>query len=201
MTVDFPWPWWVTSLVALGVAASTVIAIPRTSRLFVRGILAALLVESVLAAALAPAVMEEMDDEQKQTAMVSGPSRPLVVTGRRVPASPSYQAIPGGAELAVIEGNPSKAGSFTLWLRMPAGYQEPPHWQPLTETMTVLQGTLRFGVGERVDEEATREMRAGSVVIVPPRMRHFFSAKGETVIQVHGPGPLDIRPVKPADSG
>ena len=36
-------------------------------------------------------------------------------------------ALPAGAKLAVLEGNPFNPGAYTMRLSMPAGYKIPPH--------------------------------------------------------------------------
>ncbi len=42
-------------------------------------------------------------------------------------------------------------------------------------------------------------MPAGTFGFLPPTMKHFAWAKGETVIQLHGMGPWEIIYVNPAD--
>src|SRR2546425_8994513 len=37
-------------------------------------------------------------------------------------------ALPAGAKLAVLEGDPFKSGLYTMRLSMPAGYEIPPHF-------------------------------------------------------------------------
>jgi hypothetical protein len=61
MSVDLPWPWWVTTLVAVGVAVTGVGVFVRSSSPWVRAVGAVLAVEGVLLAAVAPAVMNEED--------------------------------------------------------------------------------------------------------------------------------------------
>ena len=68
-----------------------------------------------------------------------------------------------------------------------------PHWQPRSETITVVRGSLFFGVGKTFQRDGMDKLDAGSVVVVPPRMVHFFMSAGETTIQVHGQRPLDVR--------
>src|SRR5262249_29419122 len=113
------------------------------------------------------------------------------------PAPPS---LPPGAQFAVLVGDPTKAGStYTIRAKMPDGYKVPPHWHPVDENVTVLQGTLMVGKGEKLDVSKTEELPAGSYMRMPKSMRHFAVAKGETNIQVHGVGPFEITYVNPAD--
>ena len=45
--------------------------------------------------------------------------------------------LPPGAQWFVLSGDPTKAGPFTVRLRLPAGYQIPAHSHPTTEAITV----------------------------------------------------------------
>ena len=96
-----------------------------------------------------------------------------------------------GAEMAVLEGDPTREGVFTMRLRLPDGFEVAPHWHTQVEHATVISGLLHFGFGERFDRAATRPMPAGSFGYWPVRMRHFAWAEGETVLQLHGRGPDD----------
>ncbi|HEX2713720.1 MAG TPA: cupin domain-containing protein [Candidatus Acidoferrales bacterium] len=108
-------------------------------------------------------------------------------------------ALPSGAKLAVLEGDPFKAGLYTMRLSMPAGYQIPPHWHVRTEHVTVVSGTFNLGMGEKFDKNAGHAMPAGTFGFLAPQMRHFAWANEETVIQLHGMGPWEIVYVNPSD--
>lgn len=113
---------------------------------------------------------------------------------------PAPPALPPGAQVAVLVGDPTKAGvSYVLRLKMPDGYQVRPHWHPSDENITVLRGTFLAGKGEKLDVSKAEELPAGSFVRMPKKMPHFAVAKGETVIQLHGTGPFEINYVNPAD--
>src|SRR5688572_4543879 len=57
--------------------------------------------------------------------------------------------LPKGAKVAILSGDPSKEGMFTLRATMPANYKIPPHWHPTTENVTVVEGELYMGMGEK----------------------------------------------------
>lgn len=107
--------------------------------------------------------------------------------------------LPGGAQLAVLSGDPSKKGSFTIRLKMPDGYKIPPHWHTQEENLTVLSGTFVVHMGDTMDAPA-HEMTAGAYHFLPAKMHHSAEARGETVLQLHGPGPFDIHYLNPADN-
>jgi mannose-6-phosphate isomerase-like protein (cupin superfamily) len=108
-------------------------------------------------------------------------------------------SLPAGAKLAVLEGDASKAGLFTMRLRMPDGYKIPAHWHPATEHVTIISGTLHLGMGSEWDETKATALTAGSFGYMPKGMRHFAWSEGETEVQVHGMGPWGITYVNPAD--
>jgi hypothetical protein len=71
MSVDMPWPWWVTTLVAVGVAVGGVAMFVRASSTAVRAVGAVLAVEGLLVAVIAPMVM----DESNMRSTIAGDSR------------------------------------------------------------------------------------------------------------------------------
>jgi hypothetical protein len=108
--------------------------------------------------------------------------------------------LPPGAQLAVLEGNPTAAtGDFTVRLKMPNGYRIPPHWHPNRENATVIVGTFKMGVGDTFDESKMVTFRAGSFGYMDPTMHHYVMASGEVVVQVHGMSPLEINYINPND--
>ena len=119
---------------------------------------------------------------------------PADVTWMDAPAS-----LPTGAKLAVLEGDLSKPGPFTMRIMTPDGYRIPPHSHANIEHVTVVSGTFYLGMGDKFDESAGRELPAGSFAFMPAGMRHFAWTKGETVVQVHGVGPWSITYVNPTD--
>ena len=109
------------------------------------------------------------------------------------------EALPAGVKLAVLEGDPSAAGSFTMRLKLPANFKIPAHWHPVDEHVTVLSGTFNMGMGDKLDEKAGKELPQGSFVVMPAKTNHFAWTKVETVIQLHGSGPWGINYVNPSD--
>jgi hypothetical protein len=101
-------------------------------------------------------------------------------------------ALPAGAKLAVLEGNPMEPGIYTMRLWMPDGYKIPPHHHLQVEHVTVISGIFNLGMGDSFDEAKGSAMPTGTFGFLPPNMNHFAWAKGETVIQLHGNGPWEI---------
>ena len=64
-------------------------------------------------------------------------------------------ALPKGAMVAVMVGDPTKAGSVVVQrVKFPANYQVPPHTHPYDETVTIITGAMRLGMGDKVDPSA-----------------------------------------------
>lgn len=114
--------------------------------------------------------------------------------------SPAPPVFPPGAEIAVLQGDPSKAEPFTVRLRFPNGYKIPPHTHPTTENVTVLAGTFLAGMGAQFDESQMRAFSRDEFVSVPAEHAHYAMARGLTVVQVHAIGPFVLTYVNPADA-
>jgi quercetin dioxygenase-like cupin family protein len=112
---------------------------------------------------------------------------------------PGPAAIPPGAKIAVLEGDPTKEGSFVVRFQFPDGYHIPPHTHPKTERLTVISGAIYLATGESLDRDSAKKLPAGSFGYWPAGMKHTAWSEGETVIQLHGIGPWQINYVNPAD--
>jgi quercetin dioxygenase-like cupin family protein len=50
-----------------------------------------------------------------------------------------------------------------------------------------------------MNEAGSKTFPPGSFISIPPNMRHFAFAKGETIVMVSGPAPFSLTYVNPAD--
>jgi ketosteroid isomerase-like protein len=112
---------------------------------------------------------------------------------------PGPDALPKGASLAVVAGDPSMPAPYVLRARMPAGYRIMPHWHPTDENVTVLEGTVAFGMGDAWDAAKMDSVSVGGLGVMPANMRHSFLAKTAATIQIHGMGPFALTYVNAAD--
>jgi quercetin dioxygenase-like cupin family protein len=109
-----------------------------------------------------------------------------------------WQPYAAGGEQAVLVGNPSASGTYAIRLRFPAGLRIAPHTHPDARIVTVLAGTMYFGMGERFDESHMRAFPAGSVWTETPGMAHFAWVRDSAVVlQVVGTGPSGMTLVGP----
>ncbi len=112
------------------------------------------------------------------------------------PAPPAFNP---GAQMAVVDGDPSKAAPFVIRVKLPDGFKVMPHWHPTDENVTVVSGSLSRGMGEKWDDAAMTTLTAGGFARMPKKMAHYVVAKGETIVQVHGVGPFALTYVNPKD--
>jgi hypothetical protein len=108
-------------------------------------------------------------------------------------------SLPPGAKVAVLDGDPARAGPFVMRMKFPDGYRVLPHTHPKPERVTVLAGTLHIGMGATFDAAKCEAMPVGAYGTWPAGMKHFGWFQGETVIQLHGEGPWAVEYVNPAD--
>ena len=116
----------------------------------------------------------------------------VLVPADKVKWGPAPPALPPGAQISVLEGDPSQKGAVTLRLQFPANYTIPPHWHSMTERVTVLSGTLQVGMGDTLDRQASQALQPGGFVSLPAKMHHYAWTATPTVIQVNLEGPFDI---------
>jgi uncharacterized protein (TIGR02246 family) len=103
--------------------------------------------------------------------------------------------VPGfksGMQLAVLHGDPMGKGDYTIRLKFPAGYMFPAHYHPNSEHLTVLSGTFLLSMGAK-EGGTLREYQPGDFLYIPAKQPHYGGARTETVIQLHGIGPFEIK--------
>ena len=157
-----------------------------------------LFVVSILALLLV-VVAQQGPAEDPPVIVDTPPDEELIFTPGDVAWQPGPGSFEEGSEFAILEGDPSGPGLFTLRIRMPDGFRISPHWHPGVERVTVLSGTFRMGHGEEFDPEATIPLGPGSYFSMPPEMTHFAVTEGETEVQLSSIGPWMIHYVNPDD--
>lgn len=123
----------------------------------------------------------------------------LLLTDAQLTWGEGPPSLPKGGRTAVLSGDPGKPGEYTLRAELPAGYTIPPHWHPTDEHITVLSGTVAFGMGDKAVPAKLTALPAGGYAVMPATMHHYFVVKTAAVIQVHGLGPFAINYIDPAD--
>ena len=101
-------------------------------------------------------------------------------------------SMPAGTQIAVLEGSPQAAGTFTIRLKVPAGAIIAPHTHPRPERVTVLSGKIRVGFGETMSDAGTT-FTAGGFYVNPPGEPHYLVIDEESVLQLTCEGPWELR--------
>jgi hypothetical protein len=108
--------------------------------------------------------------------------------------------LPAGAKLAVVSGDPSRAGAFVIRAKFPASYTVPPHHHSVDEVVRVRSGgPLAYGMGDKVNTANAGSLTKGYHLTLQSGMNHWASAATATEIEIRGNGPFDIVYVNPAD--
>lgn len=112
----------------------------------------------------------------------------------------AFPAFPPEARLAVLVGDPGKAGAYVVRVKLPAGVKLMPHSHPEDRIYTVISGVFYIGLGTTFDPDKLQAYAPGSIVALPANTPHFHWAKsGDYMTQVSGVGPLGIRYTRAED--
>jgi hypothetical protein len=158
--VDLGWPWWVTSLVAVGVVVVAGAAVFASHNTAVRGVAAVLAVQGVAIAIVAPFVMEDEDDDGVSAMIATEPPAMAGPEGGRFAGEADANCREFG-QFAASLGNPTTPAGIArnmdrimpeFWSRYAAqGRLAPPSGQ---EAMAARWMTAMARVGS--DFEAVR---------------------------------------------
>ena len=111
-----------------------------------------------------------------------------------------FAAFPPSVRLALVVGQPSESGPYTIRIKVPRGVKLMPHKHPEDRTYTVISGIFYIGLGEQFDAKKLCAYPPGTVIVLPGNTSHFHWAKtSEYVTQVTATGPLGIEYVDSSD--
>ncbi|HEX9513163.1 MAG TPA: cupin domain-containing protein [Puia sp.] len=119
----------------------------------------------------------------------------LRATGANAPGSSNYSAV----QEIVLQGDPSKAGLYTIILKIAANTKIAAHLHPDQRIATVISGTWYFGYGDKFDERKLKRLPVGSIYSEVKGQNHFAMTKGPVVVEITGYGPSGVTYVNPAD--
>jgi pimeloyl-ACP methyl ester carboxylesterase/quercetin dioxygenase-like cupin family protein len=93
-------------------------------------------------------------------------------------------------QTVVLKGDPTKAGLYTILLRVPAHTRIGAHRHPDERIATVVSGTWYFGYGRSFDEKAVKALPPGSFYTEPADEDHFAETRdGDVMVHITGYGP------------
>ena len=111
-----------------------------------------------------------------------------------------FAAFPPSARLAVIAGQPSEPGIYTIRVKVPHGVKLMPHRHPEDRIYTVVSGVFYIGLGDEFDAGKLHAYPPGAVILLNGNTSHFHWAKsGEYITQVTAIGPLGLEYINSKD--
>ena len=112
----------------------------------------------------------------------------------------AFCRIPKPSPVAVLVGEPTKAGPYVIRVKVPKGVRLMPHRHPEDRIYTVISGVFYVGLGDQFDSEQLQAYPPGAVIVLPGDTSHFHWAKsGEYITQVTAMGPLGLEYVHSQD--
>jgi len=115
----------------------------------------------------------------------------------KLPSQIEWKDTPIGAKIAVVHGDPDKAGFYIELVKWAPHQMSRPHFHPNDRFITVISGTWWVGTGSKFDPESTVPMPAGSFVTHFAKQVHYDGSKdGETIIEIVGEGPATVIPAE-----
>ena len=114
-----------------------------------------------------------------------------VVHANEVQWKPCPPNLPGGCEIAVLEGNPKSNDLFTIRFRIVGEFVMPPHTHPKDERVTILQGKAYVAFGKEATKKDAKEFGPGDYYVNARNAIHTVWADPSTIIQITGIGPWE----------
>ena len=98
----------------------------------------------------AAALVFAAEKKRKSESKDAGAAEHKFVTSAELQWADAPPGFPPRAKMAVLDGDPTKPGLFTVRLQSPAGYKIMPHTHPTAEHVTVLSGKMHLGTANRL---------------------------------------------------
>lgn len=106
-----------------------------------------------------------------------------------------------GIRTTVLYGDPTKAGPYTIALKVPPNARIAAHGHRDDRTAIVVGGVWRFGYGRKADESLVKILPPGSFYSEPAGVEHFAMTGPEgAVVYISGYGPTSTDYVEAADA-
>lgn len=106
-----------------------------------------------------------------------------------------------GIRTTVLYGDPTKAGPYTIALRVPPNMRIAAHSHRDDRTAVVVSGVWRFGYGRKADEALVKTLPPGSFYSEPAGVDHFAITGPEGAsVYISGYGPTSTDYVAAADT-
>ena len=102
-----------------------------------------------------------------------------------------FAAFPPSVRLAVVVGQPSQDGPYTIRVKVPRGIKLMPHRHPEDRIYTHISGIFHIGLGDEFGAEKSHAYPPGTVIMLPCNTSSFLWARsGDYITQATAVGPL-----------
>ncbi|HKR06695.1 MAG TPA: cupin domain-containing protein [Bacteroidia bacterium] len=103
------------------------------------------------------------------------------------------ETLPKGTLMCVLYGDPKAAGPFVIRFKIPANQVIKLHTHPKDEMVTVIEGSVMAGFGDRIQLSKSTTFTAGSFYVNPANTKHYVAVeKDGATLQINGTGPWTI---------
>jgi len=157
------------------------------------------MVGSVFAVAVAVSLFGCSDRNQQPVAAFTKAEGQLLVRAKSIKWSAAPPGLPQGSKAALLQGNPNAAGRYVIRMQLPANYKIPFHSYANAMDVTVVSGTLYVANTQTFDKKKAFAIKPGDFYHLPAQASQFVFTKGETVLEIHGEGPYDLKYANAAD--
>ncbi len=100
-----------------------------------------------------------------------------------------------GIQTATLKGDPTRAGLYTILLRIPPNTRIDPHSHRDDRVATVISGDWSIGYGDRFEATELKRIAPGGFYTEPPGVPHFAMTGDQgAVVMISGYGPTNTKP-------
>lgn len=109
------------------------------------------------------------------------------------------QVLATGAKDIILYGNPGKAENYIFRFKLPKSFEIKPFILSSTCFLTVLEGEILIGKGEKFIRNSMIILSAQSFCCIPENYPIYFMSNEQTILQFHGMGPVNMKYVSTID--
>ena len=107
-------------------------------------------------------------------------------------------ALPKGAKMILVSGDPAKKGPYTVQMRYPAGYKIGPHRYPSEVRFKIINGGLTYGLGTDT-RSGIKSLTKGTSGKVPANTYYYASTSLGATLEFTGTGPISVEYARAKD--
>jgi hypothetical protein len=153
---------------------------------------------SIFAVAIGASLLGCSRNEPPATAFTKTEGQ-VLVRAKSIKWSDAPPGLPPGAKVALLQGNPTAPGRYVIRVQLPANYKIPMHSNSNAVDVTVLSGTYYVASAQTLDKKQAFAIKPGDYYHLPALAPELSFTTNETVLEIHGEGPYEIKYANAAD--